>query len=306
MKILVVARYKERGFVPFVTEQVQALETAGVECRLFPVKNNGPMGYLRHLSALKDAIRDFKPDVIHAHYGMCGLLANLQRTVPVVTTYHGSDINKRWVLQLSRIAMRLSAYNIFVSRENIESARPKRNYVLIPCGITLDDFPIVEKTDARNRMCLEQDQTYVLFAGAFDNPVKNAGLAKEAVALLPQARLLELKGYSRMQVAMLMQAVDVLVMTSYTEGSPQVIKEAMACGCPIVSVDVGDVRERVNGVEGCFVSQTREPQEIAGLIGKALALSGRTRGRESIVAAGLDNNSVAGELKKIYKISQNR
>lgn len=306
MKLLVVARYKERGFVPFVTEQVQALEKAGVECRFFPVKNNGPMGYLRHLSALKDAIRDFKPDVIHAHYGMCGLLANLQRTVPVVTTYHGSDINKRWVLQLSRIAMRLSAYNIFVSRENIELARPKRNYVLIPCGITLDDFPIVEKTDARNRMCLKQDQIYVLFAGAFDNPVKDAGLAKESVALLPQARLLELKGYSRMQVAMLMQAVDVLVMTSYTEGSPQVIKEAMACGCPIVSVDVGDVRERVNGVEGCFVSHTREPQEIAGLIGKALAFSGRTRGRERIVAAGLDNSSVAGELKKIYDISQNR
>ena len=306
MKILVVARYKEQGYVPFVTEQVHALEDIGVKCRFFPVQDNGPIGYLRHLSALKDAIRVFKPDVIHAHYGMCGLLANLQRTVPVVTTYHGSDINKRWVLQLSRIAMRLSAYNIFVSQKNIVSARPKRNFVLMPCGITLDDFPTVEKTDARNRMCLEQDQTYVLFAGAFDNPVKNARLAKESVALLPQARLLELKGYSRMQVAMLFQAVDVLFMTSYTEGSPQVIKEAMACGCPIVSVDVGDVRERVNGVEGCFVSHTRKPEELAGLIGKALAFTGRTKGRESIVASGLDNRSVADKLKYIYKISQIR
>lgn len=71
--------------------------------------------------------------------------------------------------------------------------------------------------------------------------------------------LIELKGYSHKEVVLLMCAIDVLLMTSITEGSPQVIKVAMACGCPIVSVDVGYVKERVEGVEGCLVAKTKEP-----------------------------------------------
>ena len=306
MKILVVARYKERGYTPFVQEQVEALEKAGLECRFFPVQSRGVMGYLRHLPDFRRVIRDFNPDVVHAHYGLCGVLANLQRMVPVVTTYHGSDINNPKVLRLSKFAIRHSAYNIFVSSKNIGMACPGDTHALIPCGINLDDYPITDKVVARNQIGLETSGKYVLFAGAFDNPVKDPELAKTAVGYLPDVRLLELKGYSRQQVSLLMQAVDALLMTSRTEGSPQVIKEAMACGCPIVSVDVGDVRERIGGIDGCFVSDTREPEELAGLIGKALAFSGRTDGRARIIASGLDNNSVAVELKKIYKISQNR
>ena len=89
MKVLIVARYKEKGFAPFVTQQVAALQKQGVECQFFPVKSKGVTGYLKHLKTLKKIIRDFHPDVVHAHYGLCGLLANLQRRVPVVTTYHG-------------------------------------------------------------------------------------------------------------------------------------------------------------------------------------------------------------------------
>ena len=87
-------------------------------------------------------------------------------------------------------------------------------------------------------MGLDNKKKYVLFAGAFDNTVKNAPLAQEVVSLLPGVELIELKGYSRHQVALLMQAVDCFLMTSHSEGSPQVIKEALACSCPIVSVDV--------------------------------------------------------------------
>lgn len=306
MKILIVARYKERGYTPFVQEQVEALEKAGLECRFFPVRSRGVLGYLRHLPDLRHAISEFKPDIVHAHYGLCGLLSNLQRMVPVVTTYHGSDINNPKILRLSRWAIRLSAYNIFVSFKNIETACPGNNHALIPCGINLEDYPITDKVVARNQMGLEPSGKYVLFAGAYDNPVKDPDLAKTAVGYLTGVRLLELKGYSRQQVALLMQAVDVILMTSRSEGSPQVIKEAMACGCPVVSVDEGDVRERIGGIDGCFVADTRDPEELAGLIGKSLAFTGRTDGRDRIIASGLDNNSVAFELKKIYMISQKR
>ena len=94
---------------------------------------------------------------------------------------------------------------------------------------------------------------------------------------------------------------DALLMTSKTEGSPQVIKEAMACGCPIVSVDVGDVAERVNGVKGCYVVQSREPKDIADALLKAIAFEGRTNGREKIVEMGLSNEQVAKRLLCIYE-----
>lgn len=302
MRILVVASYNKGRFAPFITEQARALEKQGCEVRFFGLQGKGIMGYLKNLSALKSEVKAFRPDVVHAHYGLSGLLANVQRRVPVVTTYHGSDINEPHVLCFSKVAMRLSAWNIFVSTKTIEIAKPTKKYTLLPCGIDLSDLQQTEKTAARQMMNLAADKKYILFAGAFDNAVKNEPLAKQVVELLdsPAVELLELKGYSRDEVTLLMCAADAFLMTSFTEGSPQVIKEALACGCPIVSVDVGDVKERTEGVGGCYVSASREPQELAGLLHEALAFEGKTKGRERIIADGLDNELIANSIMQIY------
>lgn len=303
MKVLVVASFNKGRFAPFILEQAKALEFQGCAVELFGLQGKGLMGYLKNLPALRRKIKAFGPDVIHAHYGLSGLLANLQRRVPVVTTYHGSDINDKIVLPFSKIAIRLSAWNVFVSRKTMEIARPMRNYTLLPCGIDLSEMQLTEKTEARLKMGLAADKRYILFAGAFDNAVKNALLAKQAVEALrdDNAELLELKGYSRDEVTQLMCAADAFLMTSISEGSPQVIKEALACGCPIVSVDVGDVKERVEGLEGCYVAETRDPQTLAQLLQKAMTLNGKTQGYEKLVFDGLDNKIVAQELIKIYE-----
>ena len=150
-----------------------------------------------------------------------------------------------------------------------------------------------------------KDVKHILFAGAFDNAVKDPQLAKAAMNELEKmgvkAELIELKGYNRDQVNALMYTCDALLMTSKTEGSPQVIKEAMACGCPIVSVDVGDVAERLSGVEGCHVVSTREPKDIAQAILQAIAYEGKTNGRERIIEMGLSNEQVAERLIAIYQ-----
>ena len=288
---------------PFVVEQMVALRQRGCEMRFLGLKGKGITGYLKNLPVLKQTIGTFRPDVIHAHYGLSGLFANLQRQVPVVTTYHGSDINEKKVLPFSKAAMRLSAWNVFVSKKTIEIAQPQGKYSLLPCGIDMTDSQLTGKNEARKKMGLDADKRYVLFAGAFDNQVKDAALAKETMAVLQDndAELVELKGYSRDEVTLLICAVDAFLMTSFSEGSPQVIKEAMACGCPIVSVDVGDVKERTEGIEGCFVSETRNPQDLAMLLKKALAFRGKTRGREKLLADGLDNESVAQRLMMVYE-----
>lgn len=313
MKILIVASDKGGHFAPFVEEQIVALQSFGVQVVSYAIMRKGFMGYLRELPALKQMIRAECPDLVHAHFGLSGLLANLQHCVPVVTTYHGSDINLPKLLNLSKIAMRLSAWNIFVSQRNISIAKPIKKYTLLPCGVNLPK-PWSEMQSLQvDQLTLNQwvekklnpEVKHVLFAGAFDNTVKDSELAKVTVNHLMdegvKVELIELKGYNRDQVTALMYNCNALLMTSKTEGSPQVVKEAMACGCPIVSVDVGDVAERTEGVEGCYVVRTRDPKDIANALSKAIEFEGRTNGREKIIEMGLTNSQVAERLMAIYQ-----
>ena len=300
MKILVVASYNKNRFAPFIVEQAETLKQFDCEVDYFGIVGKGIKGYLSAFSSLRMKIKSFKPDVIHAHYGLSGLLANLQRSIPVVTTYHGSDINLPKVLRLSKLAMKLSAWNIFVSQRNVDIAQPKKNYLLLPCGVNLPNYNESEISAVKEKLNWNPYKKYILFAGAFDNRVKNAKLAQDSISLVENAELIELKGYTREQVTALFYAVDSFLMTSFTEGSPQVVKEAMACGCPIVSVDVGDVAERIEGLDGCYIAE-RNPQDIANKLNKVLSLNSRTKGRERIIELGLTNDLVAKKLVDIYE-----
>ena len=264
MKVLIVASYNYGKYSPFVSEQAESVKGLNIQIDYFPVKGKGVFGYLKNRKGLLKKIEEYHPDIIHAHYGLSGLLANLQREVPVVTTFHGSDIHSGgiWLL-LSKICMFLSAFNIFVSRRIYETAKYKKsNYAILPCGTDTHTFFELPKDEARNALGWEQNGKYVLFAGAFENKVKNYALAQKAVTLVNGCQLIELKGYDRVQVNLLMNACDCLLMTSDKEASPMVIKEAMLCGCPIISVDVGDVKDMISGIVGCFIAR-REPEDIA-------------------------------------------
>lgn len=300
MKVLIVASYNKNRYAPFVVEQVQALQQQGVVVDFFGVVGKGIKGYLKALSSLRKKIKEFQPDIIHAHYGLSGLLANLQRQVPVVTTYHGSDINVTAVRRFSKMAMRLSVWNVFVSQRNVELAGIHKRYSLLPCGIDVDNFALQNKKDAREAFQWDQNGKYVLFAGAFENVVKNAPLAQTAVQLLLDVQLIELKGYSRQEVATLFGAADALLLTSFTEGSPQVVKEAMACNCPVVTVDVGDVKERLAQVQPSAVVE-RNPQAIASALKSILEQEKRSNGREELLRQRLDNQNVAMKLISIYR-----
>jgi len=273
----------------------------GVMVEYFTIRGKGIAGYLGNYKRLHTKINAFNPDIIHAHYGLSGLLANLQRKVPVVTTYHGSDINNTWIFLFSRLCMMLSAHNIFVSSKNLTTSGLTRNQSLIPCGVDINLFSPIDKALARKDMGLDNAFTYILFAGAFQNKVKNAALAQASVAGIPKVTLLELKDYSREQVALLMNAVDVALMTSLTEGSPQFVKEAMACNCPVVSVPVGDVPDMISRVEGCYIS-TYEPEDVAEKIRMVLAARKRTYGRKRIIDLKLDSESVARRILEVYKL----
>ena len=223
----------------------------------------------------------------------------MQRKVPVIITFHGSDINLDSVRPFSVIASKLSKYNIFVSDKILKKIKVNGNSAVIPCGIDLDVFYPLEMKKAREILKMNPDKKYILFSSSFDRAEKNSSLAFSAVNKLKlNCELLELKNRSREEVNLLLNACDLLLLTSFTEGSPQVIKEAMACNCPIVTTDVGDIREVINGTDGCYITSF-EPEDIAEKINLALQFNGRTNGREKI--KHFDNQLIAKKVYNVYK-----
>ena len=142
MKILFVASHNTGKFSTFITEQAEALQKLGVEIDYFGVVGKGILGYLNNRKKLILKIREFQPDLIHAHYGLSGLLANLQRKIKVVVTYHGCDINKRNSRILSVLSILLSKHNIFVSKKLMNCVKfyVGKKYDIVPCGIDKSVF----------------------------------------------------------------------------------------------------------------------------------------------------------------------
>lgn len=313
MKILVVCRWHGDHAAAFIMEQVDALRSLGHDVQYVTANKGGIGGYVELCRNLKKAIHDMQPDIVHAHYGICGLVANMQRQVPVVVTYPGSDINDKKIRPISIVSMRLSKYNLFMSKRQIAKVQryaiPEKTEIL-RYGILSDLFIEQDKTEARKKMGLDLEKKYVLFSSKFTRLGKDPDLAKAVVALTnerltelgnEQVELLPLTGgYTKEEMVSLMNAVDAALVTSKSEGSPQFTKEVMACGTPIVSVDVGDVAEQVDGLEGCWIAKTHSVKDLSVLLEKAIAF-GKTKGHQHIKNMRLDNVQVAERLVEIYE-----
>ena len=291
----------------FVQEQGNALSNKGISVYYFAVKGKGVKGYLKALPALKKAVNDNEIDLIHAHYGLCGALAVLQRKVPVVITFHnGETLTKKGKL-ISSLAAWRSSYNIFVAQHIKDKLyKTPTRYSIIPCGIDLHLLPIVNKLEARSSMGLPDGMPNILFGGSFNNKRKNYPLAAEAVSLLPyKVNLIEMKGFNRRQVNLLLCRFDLLLLTTLSEGSPQVVKEALACNCPVVATCVADIPDLLSGVSKSYVTGF-DAKEIADCIDSVIKSDGRSDGRQKIEEMKLDNPAIADRLIAVYQNVLNR
>lgn len=289
---------------PFIYEQMKAIQEYGIGVSVLLV-DKGAKGYWKAVSLIKKAIQEFSPDIVHAHYGLCGLISNLQRGVPVVTTFHGTDLHDKRIRLFSLIAACLSKRCIVVSNELKNKLFTSKKIRVLPCGVNTDLLVSMNKIEARHKLGWDIYRDYILFSKEFYNPVKNYPLAKASVdaynskfANGSNAELLEFIGYTRQQVLLLYNAVDCVLMTSDHEGSPQFIKEAMACNCPIVSVNVGDVKNVISGTEGCYLAK-RDPNDIAQKLNLAIK-HGKTNGRERVLKE-FDSHVVAHKVIKVYE-----
>jgi teichuronic acid biosynthesis glycosyltransferase TuaC len=303
MKLLIIARkidYKEMKHpapvAPFVYEQYYELRNLNIDCNLYIVERKGILGYLYHLIDVIKLLKKGKYDLLHVHGGHLGTIFNLQRIVPVVTTYHGSDINTISNRIFSFMSLKLSKRNIFVSKSLFNRVKKICDGVVIPCGVDFSIFRPMDKFECRRNLQLGSDQKCVLFAGQKERKIKNYPLAVEATKLAGVDNLIELNNYSREEVALMLNACDAVLMTSFSEGSPMIIKEAMACNTPIVTTNVGDVSEVIGNVEGCYISGY-DPVDIAAKLELAIN-HGRTTGRRDI--DWLQSGRIAQQLISVY------
>lgn len=301
IKVLIVCSGNSGYISPFIMEQTNSLKKMGVKTDFFLIKGKGVLGYLRNFLLLKNKIKFYRPDLIHAHYGFSGMLAVLQRKVPVIITFHGSDINENGKnLIISKIAERMAAFSIFVNAKLASKLKPHNSFEIISCGVDLEKNIYLDKNESRLKLGLGFEKKIILFSSNFDNNVKNYPLAKKAIDLIKMVELIEMKGYNRTEVTLLLNACDVLLVTSKRESGPLVIKEAMACGCPVVSTDVGDAKLVIGETTGCFLTSF-EPEDIANKINKVISFGKRIDGRGRIIELGLNIDKVAENIISVYQ-----
>jgi teichuronic acid biosynthesis glycosyltransferase TuaC len=283
----------------FVRDQVEALRRLGVEVDV--LNFDGRRGVLKyliggwHVFALTSTRRYH---VVHAHYGFAGLVARCQFRSPVVVTFHGSDVNLRTQRPLSRLAATL-ADQVIVTSPVLASLLQQPRAEVIPCGVDLSQFRPIPKVDARRALGLDPSAPTVLFPGSPGRSVKRFDRFQAALELLPgPVAWLTLESVHRERVPLYMNAADCVVLTSDSEGSPVVVREALACNTPVVSVDVGDVRDWLTGVRpGAIVG--RSARDLADAIGAVLRTGKRSNGRER--ATTFDADVVARRVIDTYQ-----
>lgn len=313
MRVLVVTNMYPTTTMPFfgvfVADQVEALRRAGASIDVFFVNGKASTwNYVWGFVRLWRFLRGRHYDLIHAHYVLTGVIARAQPGQRVVLTHHGSEVlgHPRWQTWLAHVVTPLFDEVIYVSEECRRALSDSDGWV-IPCGVDLEVFQPVPRHAARERLGLSPDQPLVLWAGDPTRPEKCFSLAEASIdrvkASLPSAELLLLAGRPHTVVPTYMSACDALVLTSVAEGSPMVIKEAMACNLPIVSVRVGDVPEIISETPGCALAE-RAPSDIAAKLVSVLREPRRTDGRARI--QHFRHDRIAQRVLEVYEHARQR
>lgn len=299
----------------FIKRQVDFLRAAGVRVDIFRFDGGRrpwryALAWLRLQARLR--FRRDRYDLIHAQFGQNGLLA-LPKRLPLVVTFRGSDLqgivgrsgaitrSGRFLQWVSRLVARRADAVVVVSEHMKRYLPDEMEAAVIPSGLDLDLLRPHPREEARRKLGLPLDKPLVLFAANPSLPRKRYPIAREAVQILEQRMPVELVvawGVPHAEMPLYMSACDALVLTSVHEGSPNVVKEALACNLPVVSVDTGDVPERLRDVPGCELCADDRPETIAAALERVLRRGQRVDGRRAV--EHLDERLLAQQMIDVY------
>ena len=291
------------SFGTFVQRQVEALRAAGSLQEVLLIDGwRSRANYLRAIRRVRRAVGTGRYDLVHAYYGLCGFVAACQGRLPFVVTYCGSDLNpgyagkeraplrSRTIIALGQAAAVRAGKCLVRSREMKErllwpAARTRAEIVV--SGVDLELFRPGERAGARRRLGWEASRPTVLFVCSDPSlpAVKRPELAQSVMAevrrTIPEADLKIAAGLPQAELPDHYNAADLLLLTSANEGSPNVVREALGCGLPVVSTRVGDVPETLDGLEACHVCED-DPASLAAKVVAVLRSGRRTDARARV------------------------
>ncbi|MDZ5810491.1 glycosyltransferase [Halorubrum sp. AD140] len=295
----------------FFTQQIDVLQSKGVDCTVLVVPGQeqvdgdmgarrGPGEYLKFLPRVRRELRRGDYDLIHANYGLTAPYAVTQFRLPVVMTLWGSDVVGFDGLVTKACAWRADA--VTVRSEEMRELLGRADVHIVPSGVDMDKFRPIDQTDARERVGWDVEGTHVLFPYSPDYERKNYPLAERVVertseTMGEEITLQTISGIDHDEVPYYVNAADCVLLTSRHEGSPNTVKEAMACNVPVVSTDVGDVRERLEGVSPSDVGTTEI--ELGTSLAGVVRARQRSNGRDVVREVSWDR--IGDKILNIYK-----
>jgi teichuronic acid biosynthesis glycosyltransferase TuaC len=302
MKILFVSSgNSQNGISPIIKNQGESIVKAGIELEYFLIKGKGIKGYFKSIFTLRKHLKNNTYDIVHVHYSLSAIVASLAGAKPLIVSLMGSDVKSnswfKWILYFFNYFFWSS---VIVKSKDMHSSLGIKNAHIIPNGINFDKFKPIDKKTSLDKLNWDKSKKHILFAANPNRSEKNFTLALSAFNILDDhnIELHYLENVPNNMMPYYYNSADVVMLTSLWEGSPNAIKEAMACNRAIVCTDVGDVRVLLSDTSGCYVAKSYDYKEIAQLIQKALQYQ-KTIGREKV--NNLNENNIATKIIEIYK-----
>jgi teichuronic acid biosynthesis glycosyltransferase TuaC len=288
-------------FGVFVKRQVEELGRLGVDIDVVFVNGRASrLNYARGFPETRERLHRHRYDLVHAFYVFSGVIARAQRRCPVVLTHTGIEVLEGWQAPLSWVVSRL-VDGVVVRSEEMKRRLRLPDAAVIPSGVDLELFHPLPREDARRALGLATEARIVLFVGE-QRPEKRLDVIEGAVARLRRengcVELVKVSGKPQNEIVRYLNAADVLVLASEREGSPGVVKEALACDVPVVSSAVGDVPELIRRSEGSYLAE-RTPEDFAEKLRRVLADGGRASGRAAVAHLGWPE--VTRSLLEVYE-----
>ena len=299
------------GYGVFIYEQIKSLHNPDLQDILFI--NGRKYGKLAYLIGFFQLIwKARKYQVIHCHHIYTGFLAALAIPhKPKVISFLSDEFNlstsgfKKWIYQFTVQKSQARIYKKAVPPDLVKD--PLTLY--LPNGVDLEFFHPTDKFIACQQLGIDSTFRYLLFVSSNElhRPEKRYALFEESLNLLNKqegfedVRALCLVKASRDQVPHYFNASDIHVLTSLYEGSPNSVKESMACNIKVASTPVGNVRDLLEGSKTCKVLESEKPEDIALVLADMLSNPEKEDLRALLIAKNLDMESVSKKLKDSYK-----